>query len=68
MRQDNILREKPRVEEAECVYIHPELLSDQKRLIEIMETARVSPKVVDSELRKYFNQVDKERIGVITQP
>lgn len=68
VRQDNILREVPKVEEAEFVYIHPELLSDQKRLIEIMETARVSPKVVDSELRKYFHQVDKERIGVITQP
>lgn len=36
VRQDNILREIPKVEEAEFVYIHPELLSDQKRLIEIM--------------------------------
>jgi hypothetical protein len=48
VRQDNILREIPKVEEVEFVYIHPELLSDQKRLIEIMETARVSPKVVES--------------------
>lgn len=48
VRQDNILREVPKVEEVEFVYIHPELLSDQKRLIDIMETARVSPKVVDS--------------------
>jgi Ca2+-binding EF-hand superfamily protein len=33
-----------------------------------MEITRVSPTVIQSELKKYFNQVDKENIGVITQP
>jgi hypothetical protein len=36
VRQDNLLREIPKKEEVEYVYLHPDLLSDQKRIIEIM--------------------------------
>jgi hypothetical protein len=43
----------------EEVWIHPDLLADQRRLIDIMETSRVSPKTVESELRRHFALVDK---------
>jgi Ca2+-binding EF-hand superfamily protein len=33
-----------------------------------MEKSRVNQKVVKAELKRYFAQIDKENIGVITQP
>jgi Ca2+-binding EF-hand superfamily protein len=33
-----------------------------------MEKSRVNQKVVEGELKRYFAQIDKENIGVITQP
>ncbi len=67
-RQDDILREPVKKEEVQFVYIHPDLLSDQKRLIEIMEKTRIQQGVIQKELKKQFASVDKENIGVITQP
>ncbi len=67
-RQDAILREIPKKEEPEFVYINPELLSDQKRLIEVMERPHLDRNSVQAQLKKHFQQVDRENIGVITQP
>ena len=67
-RQDAILRETPKKEEAEFVYISPELLSDQKRLIEVMERPHLDRKSVEAQLKRHFQAVDKENIGVITHP
>lgn len=67
-RQEAILYEPIIPEEQEYVWIHPDLLADQRRLIEIIDTARVTPQTVQAELRKQFALVDKDGIGVITHP
>ena len=43
-------------------------MSDQRRLIEIMEKPHVDSKAVDKELKRQFTEIDRENIGVITQP
>lgn len=65
-RQDRILREEAKVEEKEDVWIHPDLLADQRRFIEIMEKPGPNLKAVEVSLKKHFRKVDPENIGVIT--
>ena len=62
------MKEPVKQEEVEYVWIHPDLLADQKRFIEVIETERVEKETVEAGLKKFWNQVDKEGIGVITQP
>lgn len=55
-------------EEEEYVFIHPDLLADQERSIEIMEIPKRDIKLEEEELKKHFRQVDTENIGIITRP
>jgi Ca2+-binding EF-hand superfamily protein len=50
------------------VFIHSDLLADQKKVIDIMEQPHVDSKKIDDELKKHFRSIDKENIGVITHP
>jgi len=67
-RQDKIMHEEIKPEEVEDVWIHPDLLADQKRFIDIMEKAEPDSKVINAQLKKSFKEVDPENIGVITYP
>lgn len=64
-RQDRILERKVVEEEPEYVFIAPELLFDQRRAIDIMESKGLSQdyhKIVF----KHFSAFDKENLGVVT--
>jgi len=62
------MHEEIKPEEVEDVWIHPDLLADQKRFIDIMEKAEPDSKVINAQLKKSFKEVDPENIGVITYP
>lgn len=66
-RQSDILKEEVVPAKEEWVYIHPELLDDQKRLIEVMEKPRLPEEEVTKQLSAHFNQADKDKVGVITR-
>ena len=50
------------------MFIHPELLSDQQRSIEIMEKPLKDIEKMQKDLKYYFKQIDTENIGVVTRP
>ena len=60
------MKEEIKPEEVEEVWIHPDLLADQQRFIEIMEKPGPNTKEVESQIKKYFREVDLENIGAIT--
>jgi hypothetical protein len=64
-RQDRILEKKIVEEEPEFSYIAPDLLFDQRRFIDIMESKTLSEdhhKIV----KGYFRAIDKDNLGVVT--
>lgn len=65
-RQDKILKEEVVPEVKETVFIDEELLSDQKRVIEVMEGVGFDRSKVEEEVGKHFKQVDKSGLGVLT--
>ena len=62
------MHEEAKPEEVEDVWIHPDLLADQKRFIDIMEKTEPDTKTINAQLKKSFKEVDPENIGVITYP
>lgn len=68
LRQDKILEEKIVEKEEEFVYIHPDLLSDQQRSIDIMERPSEDRSQLEREMALHFQKIDKEGIRVLTHP
>lgn len=56
------------MKEPEYVFIHPELLSDQQRSIDIMEKPKKDYQKAETDLKEHFKQIDTENIGVVTRP
>ena len=52
------MHENIKPEEVEDVWIHPELLADQQRFIDIMEKPEPDTKTINAQLRKSFKEVD----------
>lgn len=50
------------------VFIHPDLLSDQIKTIQIMEKVQIDRNTLEKDVKKFFDQVDVQNIGVITHP
>ena len=50
------------------VFIHPDLLSDQIKTIQIMEKVQIERNTLEKDVKKFFDQVDVQNIGVITHP
>jgi hypothetical protein len=46
-RQDKIMHEEVKPEEVEDVWIHPDLLADQKRFIDVMEKSEPDTKTIN---------------------
>jgi len=55
-----VVEQKP-----EYVYIAPELLFDQRRLIDILESNEI-PQDYHKIVKKHFQTVDKDNLGVVT--
>lgn len=54
--------------EPEVCYIDPELLSDQRRFIDIMEKPKKDNQSLVEDLKVNFREIDTENIGVVTRP
>lgn len=67
-RQDKILEEKVLEKEEEFVYIHPDLLADQQRSIDIMERPSADRSLLERDMALHFQKIDKEGIQVLTYP
>ena len=63
-RQDKILEIKEEPQKEEYVYLHPELLKDQRRSVEM--DARTLSKDFYKQVRESFTTVDKCGLGVVT--
>lgn len=66
-RQADILKEEVVPPKEEWVFVHPDLLADQKRLIEVMEKPTLRVEEVSKQLLEHFNEADKDKVGVITR-
>lgn len=65
LRQDKVLEEKVIPEEVEFIYIHPDLLSDQQKVMDVMEKPQLQGEL-KSQLVAHFKQIDQDNIGVLT--
>lgn len=54
--------------EPEVCFIDPELLSDQRRFIDIMEKPKKDNQSLVEDLKVNFREIDTENIGVVTRP